>query len=138
MRSGSRLLRVTLSAATSKDMALLNAVKPVRAVVDNAWCGLGLLTMAEVMLTMRPNFRARMPGNTPRMSKMGANILPSRASSQAAWSQSLNCPGLGPALLLTRISTSPHWLSSNCLPASVLRSANAVCTLTPVLLSIRL
>ena len=69
-RSGNRLLIVTLSTATSKESDLQNAVNPVRAEVESAICGLGLFTMAEVILTIRPNLRSFMPGTNARVSAM--------------------------------------------------------------------
>ena len=84
IRSGNKLLMVTLSATASRETDLQNAVSPVRAVVESAMWGLGLLTMADVMLTIRPKPRSRMPGKKARMSKIGANILLSNADNQAA------------------------------------------------------
>ncbi|MCY1452565.1 hypothetical protein D9M71_694940 [compost metagenome] len=84
MRSGSRLLRVTLSRTTSTDRALLKAVNPARAAVDNPKGKRGDLTMAEVMLTMRPKPRARIPPTTAWISKMPESMLASMAACQAA------------------------------------------------------
>ena len=63
MRSGSRLLIVTLSAATLRDSDFANPVSPLRAEVESPISGKrGDLTIAEVILTIRPNLRARIPG----------------------------------------------------------------------------
>ena len=53
---------MTLSATTSLLIDLLIAVSAARAEVDRPISYLGVFTMAEVMLTMRPNARSRMPG----------------------------------------------------------------------------
>ncbi|MNW08958.1 hypothetical protein D3C71_2058430 [compost metagenome] len=55
---------VTLSRATSTDRALQKAVSPARAAVDNPRGKRGDLTIAEVILTMRPNPRSRIPQTT--------------------------------------------------------------------------
>ncbi len=44
----------------------------------------GDITMAEVMLMMRPNLRARMPGITALIMKIGASMFISIAFIQAA------------------------------------------------------
>jgi hypothetical protein len=75
---------VTLSAAASRESALAKAVKPARAAVDNPIGSFGDFTMADVMLTMRPNRRARIPGVTAWINKIGASMLASIAVSQAA------------------------------------------------------
>lgn len=99
---------VTLSMIASRDKALDraldSAVRPARAALDKPITGCGDLTMAEVMLTMRPNLRARIPGITLRISNAAAIRLVCSAPIQAAWSHSASCPGGGPALLLTKMS----------------------------------
>ncbi len=67
-------------------------------------CGRGVVTMAEVMLMMRPKRRCRIAGNTARISIRGAIMLASIAASQRSRSMSAKGPGEGPALLLTRMS----------------------------------
>ncbi|MNY25753.1 hypothetical protein D3C86_1595580 [compost metagenome] len=52
---------VTLSRATSTDRALQKAVSPARAAVDKPKGKRGDLTIAEVILTMRPKPRVRIP-----------------------------------------------------------------------------
>ena len=82
------------------------AVNPVRAAVDNSMPGRGDFTIAEVMLTILPNRRARMPGSTARISINGASMLLPTAASQSDSAKSAKSPGLGPRLLVTRISGS--------------------------------
>src|SRR5579864_2365267 len=101
MRSGNRLLMVTLSATASREIDLQAAVSAVRAAVDNPISGCGDLTIAEVMLTMRPNRRVRIPGSSARINSIGAIMLLSKAASHASRSQSGSAPGGGPALLVT-------------------------------------
>ncbi len=61
MRSGSRLLIVTLSRATSRERPLQTAVSALRAAVERPIAGCGAFTIADVTFTMRPKRRARMP-----------------------------------------------------------------------------
>jgi hypothetical protein len=49
----------------------MTAHSAVRAPAEGAWLGCGDATMAEVMLTMRPNFLARMPSMTARTRASG-------------------------------------------------------------------
>ena len=88
MRSGSRLLRVTLAEATWRDSALLTEVSPLRAPVERPMGAIGVFTMADVMLTMRPKPRSTMPSSTERIIKTGASMLASSAAIHAARSQS--------------------------------------------------
>src|ERR1700722_6537919 len=123
MRSGSRLLIVTLSATASREIDLHAAVSAVLAAVDKPIRGCGDFTIAEVMLTMRPNLRARMPGSRARISRIGAIMLLSNAAIQASRSQSCNLPGGGPALLFTRISASGQAASRVERPSALVMSA---------------
>ena len=59
IRSGSRLLMVTLSAATSRLIAFEIAVSAARAEVERPMSYLGPFTIAEVILMMRPKLVAR-------------------------------------------------------------------------------
>ena len=103
IRSGSRLLMVTLDEATSRDSPLDTDVSPVRAACDSAIGECGVFTIAEVMLTIRPNSRSTMPGSASRMSSSGASMLASIAAIQSSRSHWSNIPGCGPELLVTRI-----------------------------------
>ena len=78
---------VTLSAATSGASALHAAVRAVRAAVERPIGATGVLTIALVMLTIRPNFLACMPGRTARISIRAGSMLALIAESQAASSQ---------------------------------------------------
>jgi hypothetical protein len=122
-RSGNRLLIVTLSAATSKDSPFSAAVSPALAALERAIPGRGVVTIAEVMLTMRPKWRARIPSTTAAVRSTAAMRLPSRAASHVAWSKELNGPGEGPALLLIRMSGSGHAWSRAVRPSGVVTSA---------------
>jgi hypothetical protein len=66
MRSGRRLLIVTLSWTTSSDSAFTTAVKADRTPEDTAISARGVVTMADVMLPIRPKPRARIPSMTRR------------------------------------------------------------------------
>jgi hypothetical protein len=68
MRSGRRLLIVTLSSTTSSDSAFTTAVKAEWTPEDTAISGRGVVTMADVMLTIRPKPRARIPSMTRSIS----------------------------------------------------------------------
>jgi len=59
---GSRLLIVTLCSAVERANPATKPVRPVRAPFDNASIATGAFTACDVTLTMRPNFRAIMPG----------------------------------------------------------------------------
>jgi hypothetical protein len=65
---------------------------------------MGDFTEAEVMLTMRPNFRSIIPSVTALIMKIGASMLASRALIQVSRSQSRKSPGGGPPALFTRMS----------------------------------
>src|SRR5207244_8913247 len=67
---------------------------------------LPIFTIADVMLTMRPNRRVRMPGTSARISSTAGSMFCSNTAMYASWSQSSNLPGVGPALLVTRMSAS--------------------------------
>ena len=103
---------VTFAFATSFDNAFATEVRPVRAPVERPIGDIGVFTMAEVMFTMRPNRRSTMPGNTARIIAMGASMLASSAAIQVSRSQSAKRPGVGPPLLLTRMSGAGHAASN--------------------------
>jgi len=64
----------------------------------------GLLTMAEVMFTIRPKRRSTIPSITSRIKRSGAIRLASTAPIQSSRSHCWNRPGGGPPLLVTRMS----------------------------------
>ena len=68
MRSGKEVVIVTLSSTTSSDSAFTTAVKAERTPEDTAISGRGVVTMADVMLTIRPKPRARIPSMTRSIS----------------------------------------------------------------------
>jgi hypothetical protein len=72
MRSGSRLLMVTLWRAMSRAIAFIVEVSPARDPAERLMCGRGVVTIAEVMLMMRPNFLQIMPGSSACASNSGA------------------------------------------------------------------
>ena len=69
--------------------------------------------------------------------RIGANMLPSSAEIHAARSQSSSFPGVGPALLLMRMSASGHAAIRRSRPSSVVMSALTVTGRRPVACSIR-
>src|SRR5690606_8361028 len=119
MRSGSRLLMVTLSRTTSLDMAFEKAVRPAREAVESPSISFGDFTMADVMLTMRPKPRSRLPTTTAWISKMPLSMLLSTAALHVAWSHCPASPGAGPPLLVTKMSGDGQAASSAARPASV-------------------
>jgi len=52
--------------------------------VESPIAGRGDFTMADVMFTIRPNFRARIPGTSARIIRIGASMFASTAPSHAA------------------------------------------------------
>ncbi len=93
---------------------------------------MGDFTEPEVMLTMRPNFRAIMPSTTARIRKMGVSMLASSARIQASRSQSRKSPAGGPPALLTRISGSGQAASAAARPDSLVMSPATVRMSAPV------
>ena len=67
MRSGRRLLIVTLSGAASIDSAFTTAVRAERTPEDTAISGRGVVTMADVMLTIRLEAARPHPGAGTRV-----------------------------------------------------------------------
>ena len=107
-------------------------MSPVRAVTESPKGLRGAFTMPDVMFTMRPNLRARIPGSTALIRKTGARRLASRAAIHSACPQSSRFPGGGPALLLTRISGSGQAVRRASRPSSVVTSALTAITDAPV------
>ena len=105
------------------DMPLQRAVSPERAAVERPIIGCGDFTIADVMLTIRPNRRSFMPSITPWIMNAGASRLASRAPCQSWLLIFVNSPGGGPALLLTRMSGASLALSKLARPSAVLISA---------------
>ncbi len=79
-------------------------VRPARAPLDRSRPGSGILTEAEVMLTMRPKRRSHMPSTTSWISSIG-EIMFATSPAHASRSRSRKSRKGGPALLLTRTST---------------------------------
>ena len=59
-------------ATAAKDSDFNTPVSPARAPTDVIMNSEGVVTIAEVMATMRPHLRARIPGSTARTRAMGA------------------------------------------------------------------
>ena len=69
------------SPATWRETPARKALRPARAPEERSRPEIGASTEEEVMLTMRPNFRARMPSMTARISSIGVTmfcVTPSR------------------------------------------------------------
>src|SRR5580692_10204003 len=98
------LLTVTLYLTTSIEIAFMAAVSPARGADDNAISGRGVVTMADVILTIRPNLRSIIAGSTACVSCSGAIMLRAAASDQSSGLMAAIFFGTGPSLLLTRIS----------------------------------
>ena len=98
------------------------AVKPLREAVDKPKNPCGVLTMAEVMLMMRPKRRSLMPSTTARMSIRGASMLLFTASCHSLSLQSAKRPGGGPPLLVTRMSGAGRACSTRARPSVLSRS----------------
>lgn len=81
---GNRLLMTTPSFAASRAAPATKPVSPLRAAVDNPNSATGDLTVAEVMLTIRPQPRRIIPGSTLLISRIGVSILALMAPSQAS------------------------------------------------------
>ncbi len=101
---GSRLLIVTPSGATCRLVPATKPVSPVRAVFESPSAGIGDFTACEVMLTIRPQPRAIMPGSTACISAIGVSMLASSALMKSSRLQSDQTPGGGPPALVTRMS----------------------------------
>src|SRR5665213_273463 len=123
IRSGRRLFTVTLSTTTSRATAFMTPVRPARAPIDGVISGCGDLTMALVMLTIRPKCRARIPGRTPWTNSMAPSMLAWSASAHASAVTSVKTAGDGPALLVTSMSGSGQASSTRRRPSGVERSA---------------
>ena len=113
------LLITTLCFATCRARPATKPVRPARAPLLMPSSGIGDTTEAEVMLTIRPNFRSIMPSITALMRKIGASMLPSTAAIHMSRSHSRKSPRGGPPLLLIRISGAGHAASAAARPASV-------------------
>ena len=128
---GSRPLMVTLAITVLRAMPATKPVSPARAPLDNPSTSIGAFTAAEVMLTMRPNFRAIMPSTTALISSIGVSMLASIALIQSSRVQLRKSPGGGPPALLTRISGSGQAFSAASRPADVVMSPATSVTVTP-------
>ena len=81
-------------------MPATKPVRPARAPLDRPSTSIGDFTAAEVMLTMRPNFRAIMPSTVALISSIGVSMLASIALIQSSRVQLRKSPGGGPPALL--------------------------------------
>jgi hypothetical protein len=103
---------VTLCCATSNEIAFMAAVRPARGPADSVMCGRGVVTMADVMLMMRPNLRSIMPGSTRCVSSSGAIMLLASAFGHSSGFTLRKPFGSGPLALLIRMSGCGHAASS--------------------------
>ena len=88
---------MTLSTADWRETALHSAVRPARAAAESPKGDRGDFTRADVMFTIRPNRRRRIPGRTAFIKKIGASMLASIVARQSISSHSPRSPKLGPA-----------------------------------------
>ena len=98
-------------------MPATKPVRPARAPLDRPSTSIGAFTAAEVMLTMRPNFRAIMPSTVALISSIGVSMLASIALIQSSRVQLRKSPGGGPPALLIRMSGSGQAFSAASRPA---------------------
>src|SRR4029078_8946047 len=129
---GSRLLMVTLAAATCRASPPTKPVRPALAPCESPKVVIGIFTAVEVMLTMRPKRRSTMPSSTARISMIGVSMLASIAFSQSSRDHWRKSPGGGPPALLTRMSGLGQAASAAARPASVAISAVTGVTSTTV------
>src|SRR6266403_5336441 len=129
---GRMLLIVTLWATVLRLSPAIKPVSPARAPLDRPRLSMGDFTETDVMLTMRPNFRAIIPSTVALIRKIGVSMLASRARSHTSRSHWRKSPGGGPPALLTRMSGAGHAWSSAARTASVVMSPATVVTRTPV------
>ncbi len=123
IRSGRRLLIVTLWRATSSEIAFIAAGQAGARRRRQAHEGArGVVTMAEVMLTMRSKRRAIMPGSSALVRRSGAVMLRSAAAVPVRLLGVEEGAGAGPALLLTRMSAAGRARSSAARPSAVVTS----------------
>ena len=103
---------VTLLITVLRAMPATKPVRPARAPLDRPSTSIGAFTAAEVMLTMRPNFRAIMPSTVALISSIGVSMLASIALIQSSRVQLRKSPGGGPPALLIRMSGSGQAFSA--------------------------
>ena len=123
---------VTLSAATSFETALATPVRAVRAAMDRVMNGCGVVTIAEVMFTMRPKRRSRIPGTTIAIRPTAEWKFVSNASCHCSGVLAVKAVGGGPAQLVTRMSGASQAATSSARPRAVDTSATTARTSTPV------
>ena len=122
---------VTLLITVLRDRPAMKPVRPARAPFESPNMSIGAFTAAEVMLTMRPNFRAIMPSTVALISSIGVSMLASIALIQSSRVQLRKSPGGGPPALLTRMSGSGQAFSTASRPAGVVMSPTISVTVTP-------
>ena len=130
---GSMKLIVTFDDATERATPARKAVRPARAPDDRSRPACGIFTVPDVMLTMRPNFRAVMAliafwvsSTAITMLAITPSIICSRVSSRKSRIG-------GPALLLIRMSGSGQAANSARCPSGWARSAVTAWTVVPSL-----
>src|SRR3954469_2105888 len=128
---GSSPLMVTFDATVLRAMPATKPVSPARAPLERPSTSIGAFTAAEVMLTIRPNFRDIMPSTVALISSIGVSMLASIALIQSSRVQLRKSPGGGPPALLTRISGSGQAFSAASRPAGVVMSPATSVTVTP-------
>src|SRR3954449_988541 len=128
---GSRPLMVTLLITVFRAMPATKPVRPERAPLERPRTSIGDFTAAEVMLTMRPNFRAMIASTVALISSIGVSMLASIALIQSSRVQLRKSPGGGPPALLTRMSGSGQAFSAASRPAGVVMSPATSVTVTP-------
>ena len=122
---------VTLLITVLREMPATKPVRPARAPLERPSISIGDFTAAEVMLTMRPNFRAIMPSTVALISSIGVSMLASIALIQSSRVQLRKSPGGGPPALLIRMSGSGQAFSTASRPAGVVMSPATSVTVTP-------
>ena len=128
---GSSALMVTLLITVLRESPAMKPVRPARAPLESPNMSIGAFTAADVMLTIRPNFRAIMPSTVAFISSIGVSMLASIALIQSSRVQLRKSPGGGPPALLIRMSGSGQAFSTASRPAGVVMSPTISVTVTP-------
>ena len=107
MRPGATQLTVIDSGPSSRASVFAQPVRPGRSAFDSARCGVGSLTVIEVMKTIRPASLFRMCGSASRTSRTAGWSRSSNADSSWRSVISEAGPAGGPPEFHTRMSIPP-------------------------------
>src|SRR5665213_3662082 len=111
MRTGTTMLAVMPSRATSRESVLDQPTSERRNALEIPRLGIGATTPEEVLVMMRPHWRDFMPGNTRSVIAITGTIMDWKCLLHKAGSCPAAGVGGGPPVMLTRTSTGPRRLS---------------------------